>query len=219
MRRVSATSALALPAPLQACSPSSLTKGVEVLEDSRCIDAASTLAAALDSCHALEGPVRDALRLRLNLAAGQLGAAARDTLDVARHQQVCRPTRQLSSCVSPHSTYAVPCACRVTDISTRHVCNCKFVTAALLHDQPGICALKSLARVSSLQEEGNYKLAHAKLFGMLQQLHALGAPVPLEFRQALALLHSYVLVRSLLVCGDHMGAARMLVRVAANISK
>lgn len=70
-----------------------------------------------------------------------------------------------------------------------------------------------------LQEEGNYKLAHAKMFSTLQQLQAMGAAVPLEFRQALALLHSYVLVKSLLAVGDHLGAARMLVRVAGNISR
>lgn len=70
-----------------------------------------------------------------------------------------------------------------------------------------------------LQEDGNYKLAHAKMFSTLQQLQAMGAAVPLEFRQALALLHSYVLVKSLLAVGDHTGAARMLVRVAGNISR
>jgi len=73
--------------------------------------------------------------------------------------------------------------------------------------------------IAFLQEEGNYKLAHAKMFSTLQQLQAMGAAAPLEFRQALALLHSYVLVKSLLAVGDHMGAARMLVRVAGNISR
>jgi WD repeat-containing protein 19 len=140
---------------VQVCSPDSLAAAVALLEATRAADAAPTLLSALDSCAALEPQARDALGLRVNVAAGQLGTAARAALAVARHEQ----------------------------------------------------------------ELGNYKVAHAKLFGMLQQLHALGAAVPLEFRQALALLHSYVLVRSLLAVGDHMGAARMLVRVAANISK
>jgi WD repeat-containing protein 19 len=70
-----------------------------------------------------------------------------------------------------------------------------------------------------LQSEGNYKLAHSKLYSTLQQLRGLGAPVPLEVRRALALLHSYVLVKSLVGLGDHLGAARMLVRVAGSISR
>ncbi|KAF8062105.1 WDR19 [Scenedesmus sp. PABB004] len=70
-----------------------------------------------------------------------------------------------------------------------------------------------------LQEEGNYKLAHAKLFATLQQLRGLGAPPQRELERRLALLHSYVLVRSLVSLGDHAGAARMLVRVAGSISR
>jgi hypothetical protein len=62
-------------------------------------------------------------------------------------------------------------------------------------------------------------LAHTKLFGTLQQLKGMAASVPLELYKALALLHSYVLVKSLIGLGDHLGAARMLVRVAGNISK
>ncbi len=69
------------------------------------------------------------------------------------------------------------------------------------------------------QDEGNYKLAHSKLFSTMQQLTALGAPVPLELSRALALLHSYVLVKSLVGLGDHLAAARMLVRVAGSISR
>lgn len=69
------------------------------------------------------------------------------------------------------------------------------------------------------QDEGNYKSAHSKLFGTLQQLRALGASVPLDLSRALALLHSYVLVKSLVSLGDHLGAARMLVRVAGSISR
>jgi hypothetical protein len=75
------------------------------------------------------------------------------------------------------------------------------------------------ANLLCLQSEGNYKLAHSKLYSTLQQLRGLGAPVPLELRRALALLHSYVLVKSLVGLGDHLGAARMLVRVAGSISR
>lgn len=70
-----------------------------------------------------------------------------------------------------------------------------------------------------MQDQGNYKNAHAKLFGTLQQLKGLGAPVPQELTRALALLHSYVLVKSMVGLGDHLTAARLLVRVAGSISR
>jgi hypothetical protein len=73
----------------QVCSQSSLTKAIKVLEERQCTDTAPTLLAALDRCKGIEAHVKDALRLRLNMAAGQLGAAARDALEVARREQVC----------------------------------------------------------------------------------------------------------------------------------
>lgn len=97
-----------------------------------------------------------------------------------------------------------------------HGLNLVVVTCAA-NTLSGACKRNQLLCV--MQEEGNYKLAHAKMFSTLQQLQAMGASIPLEFRQALELLHSYVLVKSLLSVGDHMGAARMLVRVAGNISR
>lgn len=72
----------------QVCSQSSLTKAIKVLEERQCTDAAPTLLAALDTCKGIEVHVRGGLRLRLNMAAGQLGAAARDALEVARREQV-----------------------------------------------------------------------------------------------------------------------------------
>lgn len=101
------------------------------------------------------------------------------------------------------------------------MCVMLLAGSLVLHRHAGAGASQSCVCrcLLALQEEGNYKLAHAKMFSTLQQLQAMGAAVPLEFRQALALLHSYVLVKSLLAVGDHMGAARMLVRVAGNISR
>ncbi len=69
------------------------------------------------------------------------------------------------------------------------------------------------------QDEGNYRVAHSKLLRAVRQLAALGCPPPRELAAALALLHSYVLVRSLIGLEDHLGAARMLVRVAGSISR
>lgn len=69
------------------------------------------------------------------------------------------------------------------------------------------------------QEEGNYRVAHDKLFGTAKQLEALNTKPPSELMRALMLLHSYTLVKSLIAINDHTTAARMLVRVARNISK
>ena len=43
--------------------------------------------------------------------------------------------------------------------------------------------------------------------------------VPAEMRNNLMLLHSYVLARLHIKKGDHLKGARMLLRVAANISR
>lgn len=69
------------------------------------------------------------------------------------------------------------------------------------------------------QEEGNYRVAHDKLFATYKQLEGLGYKPPSELVRALMLLHSYTLVKSLIAINDHITAARMLVRVARNISK
>jgi WD repeat-containing protein 19 len=70
-----------------------------------------------------------------------------------------------------------------------------------------------------LQEEGNYKLAHAKLFTTVSQLVSLGATPPQDLLRPLELLHSYILVKSLVGMNNHDGAARMLARVAGSISR
>lgn len=69
------------------------------------------------------------------------------------------------------------------------------------------------------QEEGAYKVAHGKLFSTCRQLEGMGIRPPQELVRALMLLHSYILVKSLVAIDDHVNAARMLVRVARNISK
>jgi WD repeat-containing protein 19 len=69
------------------------------------------------------------------------------------------------------------------------------------------------------QELGNYKVAHNILFETHRELEIQKIRVPQALRRALLLLHSYILVRKLVKQGDHQGAARMLLRVAKNISK
>ncbi|RLN52430.1 hypothetical protein BBJ29_007206 [Phytophthora kernoviae] len=69
------------------------------------------------------------------------------------------------------------------------------------------------------QELGNYKLARDVLVETSRQLRARRLRVARELQNALALLHSYVLVKKLVRRGNHAAAARMLVRVAQHLSK
>lgn len=69
------------------------------------------------------------------------------------------------------------------------------------------------------QEMGNYKVAHAILLQTYRELDNHKLRVPQDVQRMLSLLHSYVIVKKLVKASDHMSAARMLVRVAKNISK
>lgn len=69
------------------------------------------------------------------------------------------------------------------------------------------------------QINGNYRNAHDVLFGMYQELKHNGIKVPQEMYSSLMLLHSYILVRLHVKRSDHLKGARMLIRVANNISK
>jgi WD repeat-containing protein 19 len=69
------------------------------------------------------------------------------------------------------------------------------------------------------QNNGNYKHAHDVLFNMYQELRKQDIKIPSEMSQNLMLLHSYSLVKVHVKKGDHLRAARLLLRVANNISK
>lgn len=69
------------------------------------------------------------------------------------------------------------------------------------------------------QDLGNYKQAHAILYETTMQLEANDVHVPQNLRRPFILLHSYMLVRKMIKRSDHVSAARMLLRVAKNISK
>ncbi|KAF7379168.1 hypothetical protein HZH68_017013 [Vespula germanica] len=69
------------------------------------------------------------------------------------------------------------------------------------------------------QINGNYRNAHDVLFGMYQELKRNKINTPLEMQNNLRLLHSYILVRLHVKRNDHLRGARMLIRVANNISK
>lgn len=66
---------------------------------------------------------------------------------------------------------------------------------------------------------GNYRHAHDVLLGMYGELQRQKLKIPADMSSALLLLHSYTLARLLVRKGDHLKAARMLIRVSNNISK
>ncbi|KAI8820676.1 WD repeat-containing protein 19-like protein [Fimicolochytrium jonesii] len=69
------------------------------------------------------------------------------------------------------------------------------------------------------QALGNYRAAHDLLFDNYKQLRATRNHVPAEIERMLMLVHSYMLVKALIKHNDHEKGARMLIRVANNISK
>jgi WD repeat-containing protein 19 len=83
---------------------------------------------------------------------------------------------------------------------------------------------KEAARTSILiareeQAQGNYRGAHDLLLDNYKYLKKSNVPIPAELDQMLMLLHSYTLVKTLIKVDDHEKSARMLIRVASNISK
>ncbi|XP_026503765.1 WD repeat-containing protein 19 isoform X1 [Terrapene carolina triunguis] len=69
------------------------------------------------------------------------------------------------------------------------------------------------------QSAGNYRNAHDVLFSMYSELKTQKIKIPSEMATNLMILHSYILVKTHVKRGDHMKGARMLIRVANNISK
>ncbi|XP_033742140.1 WD repeat-containing protein 19-like isoform X1 [Pecten maximus] len=69
------------------------------------------------------------------------------------------------------------------------------------------------------QNAGNYRNAHDVLFSMYQELKEQKIKIPAEMATNLMILHSYILVKIHVKHGDHLKGARMLIRVANNISK
>lgn len=69
------------------------------------------------------------------------------------------------------------------------------------------------------QDLGNYPLAHSVITETIRNLEDASIKITLQMRQMFILLHSYMLVKVMVRHGDHLSAARLLLRVAANISK
>ncbi|KAF6022231.1 WDR19 [Bugula neritina] len=69
------------------------------------------------------------------------------------------------------------------------------------------------------QNAGQYRNAHDVLFNMYEELRKEGIKVPVDMQNNLMILHSYMLVKQHARKGQHLIAARLLIRVANNISK
>ncbi|KAL0480339.1 hypothetical protein AKO1_007082 [Acrasis kona] len=69
------------------------------------------------------------------------------------------------------------------------------------------------------QEAGNYLVAHQVLFEMTRELDKKKVHVPSDLRQALMLLHSYMIIKDLNGTKDLIMPAQMLIRISKNISK
>lgn len=69
------------------------------------------------------------------------------------------------------------------------------------------------------QDLGNYSLAHSVIVETIRSLEDANIKVSLQIRQMFILLHSYMLVKIQVKHGNHLGAARLLLRVSQSISK
>ncbi|KAJ1556127.1 WD repeat-containing protein 19, partial [Cladochytrium tenue] len=69
------------------------------------------------------------------------------------------------------------------------------------------------------QSLGNYRAAHGLLLDNYRQLKRNKAKVPADLERMLMLLHSYILVKTLIRTNEHEQGARMLIRVARSISR
>ena len=68
------------------------------------------------------------------------------------------------------------------------------------------------------QSAGNYRIAHGVLFKMHQTLEKEGVKIPMDMWNNLMILHSYIMVKVHIKRNDHLKAARLLIRVAENVS-
>uniref|UniRef100_A0A183G696 RING-type domain-containing protein n=1 Tax=Heligmosomoides polygyrus TaxID=6339 RepID=A0A183G696_HELPZ len=69
------------------------------------------------------------------------------------------------------------------------------------------------------QERGSYTVARNVLLAMYQELVTKEIKVPYDMQNSLMIIHSYLIVRSLLKRNETLRAARMLIRTTANISR
>jgi WD repeat-containing protein 19 len=68
------------------------------------------------------------------------------------------------------------------------------------------------------QQEGEYKQAHDVLLDTFKDIRQHNLKIPFDLNNKLMIIHSYQLAKRLVKSGNHMGAARMLIRVSKSIS-
>jgi WD repeat-containing protein 19 len=68
------------------------------------------------------------------------------------------------------------------------------------------------------QDAGNYKYAHNVLLDTYKDIKLHNLKIPFDLNSKLATIHSFQLAKRMVKMGNHMGAARMLIRVSKNIS-
>lgn len=96
----------------------------------------------------------------------------------------------------------------------------KYIFRLYMARKQYIEAAKTAVIIASEEQiNGNYRNAHDVLYSMYQELKTQRIRIPNEMLSNLTLLHSYILVRLHVRRGDHLKGARMLIRVANNISK
>lgn len=81
-------------------------------------------------------------------------------------------------------------------------------------------AVKIAVNIATQEQElGNYKYAHDILLDTFKDIRLSNNRIPFELNQRLMLIHSFTLAKRLVKINDHQGAARLLLRVAQNISQ
>jgi WD repeat-containing protein 19 len=76
-------------------------------------------------------------------------------------------------------------------------------------------AVKIAINISQQEQElGNYKYAHDILLDTYKDIRLHSLKIPFDLNYKLMLIHSYQLAKRLAKIGNHLGAARMLVRVS-----
>jgi WD repeat-containing protein 19 len=80
-------------------------------------------------------------------------------------------------------------------------------------------AKSAVAIAQDEQSKGNYRQAHDLLLDCYRKLRKSGSKIPADLDRMLAVLHSYIQVKTMVKLDDHDTAARLLKRVADNISK
>lgn len=80
-------------------------------------------------------------------------------------------------------------------------------------------AVKIAINISQQEQElGNYKYAHDVLLDTYKDIKTHNLKIPFDLNNKLMIVHSFQLAKRLVKMGNHVGAARMLVRVSKNIS-